>query len=65
MWWIIGTEDKTQFVSWSCGTLDKLGNASIYRSQKNAETKIKQLMKYNPGYYPPLIPILVNVSLAG
>jgi hypothetical protein len=53
MWWVVATEDETQFIGWSCSQLGPLEEANIYRSKENAEKKIKQMNQ--PSNWPGVV----------
>lgn len=63
LWYVVGEKDSSSFVSWSCGSLDKLENAAVYRSEDNAWKKIKQLYKYSRTSYCDLTVFPIAVQL--
>jgi hypothetical protein len=62
-WWVIGSPDKTQFVSWSCGQIADLDEAAVYRSEANAEKKLKSLHKFCPGEYTGFMAHEIKVTV--
>lgn len=63
MWYVVGEKDASSFVSWSCGSLDTLEHAAVYRSEDNAWKKIKQLYKYSRSSYRDLTVFPIAVQL--
>lgn len=62
-WWVLGNASKTLFVSWSCGQQAGLDEAAVYRSEDNAEKKLKSLHKYCPGEYTGFMPHEIKVTV--